>query len=190
MQYELLAGRNTIGLIDMVDLASWYYKNMSFDIYMPEQRGIDAIENYCEILLQRKTSDEISYTVFEEGVIFDDANVKVNAIHTEHMDATTNIAYGFLIEAEGKHIYITGDMHRTLKDFPKELLTVPTDVVITECAHFPAEDLMGKLKGICANQVMVIHVYPTKQYDVLETCKSKTSFELIFPKDGNKYEIE
>ena len=27
-------------------------------------------------------------------------------------------------------------------------------------------------------------------YDVLETCKSKTSFELIFPKDGNKYEIE
>ena len=35
------------GLTDMIGLATWYYEDMSCEVYLPEQRGIDAIIEYC-----------------------------------------------------------------------------------------------------------------------------------------------
>ena len=176
-----------LGLVDVVNLASWYYKDMSFEVYMPEQRGVDAVEGFCEVLLQHKTSEKISYNIVKEGTIFDNGNLRITAVSTDHMDATTDIAYGYLIEAEGKRIYITGDMHRTLKDFPNELLAQPTDLVISECAHFPAEDLIKKLDGVNAGKVMIVHVFPIDKYDVLREYGKRSAVELIFPNDGDEY---
>lgn len=175
-----------LGLMDMVMLASWYYKEMAFDIYMPEQRGADAVEGYCNILLNGENrSDKISYKPVKEGVIFDDGNLKVTAVPTSHMEATTNIAYGFLLEADGKRVYITGDMHSSLKDFPSQLLTQPVDVLISECAHFPTEALIEKLASVPAKKVMVVHVFPADKYDVLAQYAKDAPFELLLPRDGD-----
>ena len=175
-----------VGLMDMVMLASWYYKEMAFDIYMPEQRGVDAVEGYCNILLHGKSSsDKISYKPVKEGVIFDDGNLKVTAVPTSHMEATTNVAYGYLLEADGKRVYITGDMHPSLKDFPSRVLSEPVDVLISECAHFSAEALIEKLATVNAQKVMVVHVFPLDKYDVLEQYAKESPFELLLPRDGD-----
>lgn len=177
------------GILDMVILATWYYTNMNFDIYMPEQRGVDAVREYSKSLLPKKTAENILYHVYEEGVMFDDGNIKVTAIHTDHMVALTDIAFGFLIEADGKRVYITGDLHGSLRDFPLEVLSVPTDVLITECAHCSAEKLAEKMEQTNVEKLMVIHVFPLDKFDKMEECMKDSAKELIFPDDGSEYQV-
>lgn len=177
------------GLLDMTILATWYYKNMNFDIYMPEQRGVNALQEYCKALLPERTVDNITYHVYKEGVVYDDGNIRVTSVHSDHMDATTNIAYGFLVEADGKRVYITGDLHGTLKDFPVELLSVPTDVLITECAHFSAVKLMNKLEEVNVKKCMVVHVFPVEKYEKIHEIAEGKRYEMIFPSDGSEYTI-
>ena len=177
------------GLLDMVILGTWSYREMNFDIYMPEQRGVDAVKEYSKSLLQGRIAENIRYHVYEEGVVFDDGNIKVTSVHSDHMSATTDIAYGFLIEADGKRVYLTGDLHGTLKDFPIEVLSVPTDVLITECAHFSAEKLADKVEQANVEKFMVIHVFPLDKFEKLKDCMKNSEIELIFPDDGSEYQI-
>lgn len=175
-------------LVHMVDLASWYYKEMQYSVFMPEQRGIDAVRAFCGTF--HNLTDRIRYELVTEGTFFDDSNIKVTAFHTEHMRASTNIAFGYLIEADGKRICITGDLHASLEDFPTTLLAEHTDVLVTECAHFPAEALIEKLKNVNADRIMVVHVFPTDRYDTLKALEGEiTGRTVLYPNDGDEYSV-
>ena len=175
------------GLVHMLDLSSWYYyKAMEYSVYMPEQRGIDMLRAFCGEI--HKLSDKVSYKLIEEGTFYNDGNVRVTAVHTDHMVNSTHISFGFLIEGEGKRVYITGDLHPSLEDFPEALLAEHTDALVTECAHFPAEDLLGKLKKVSADKIMVIHVHPSSRYDDLR--KQNTGpcqLPILYPNDNDIY---
>lgn len=178
-----------IGLIDMINLPSWYYTEMGYKLYLPEQRSIDALHSFSNYLLPAGISEKISFHLVQEGPFFDDGNLKVTAVHTEHMVSSSNIAYGFVLEADGQKIYITGDLNGSLCDFPSELLSEPFDMVITECAHFPAENLIEKLKLVNAKKVAVIHVFTLDKYDVLKEYAKEAPFEMLFPDDGDVVSI-
>lgn len=177
------------GLLDMISLATWYYKDMSFEVYLPEQRGIDAIREYLKMPLNGQTTDRVGYHLIEEGVCFDDGALKVTAVHTEHMAASTNIAFGFLLEAEGRKLYVSGDLNGSLRDFPPAELKETVNSLIVECAHFPAERLMEKLQEVNAEKVMVVHVFPLDKYDILKEGLKDAPFEAIYPNDGDEYII-
>ena len=126
--------------------------------------------------------------MFTEGEIFDDGNLKVTAVKTEHLDEPKK-SYGFLVEAEGKRIYITGDIHHTLEDFPniaKEAL----DALITEGAHFEVDALFEKLEECLADKIMIIHTNrQAEKYPAFEKGKSRIKGELILPIDGDEFII-
>ena len=181
---------------DIVCLASWYYTDMSFKVYLPEQRGIDAIRDYCAVRLfgeykkdYEDIAKRITYHLFSEGAVYDDGGMKVSAFPTEHMYTTTGIAYGFLVEADGKKVYVTGDMHSSLKDFGEFLYEEKVDLLITECAHFDPVLLCGKLKKCKADTVAVIHVFPPRRYDELKNQEKELGLRMIYPKDGDEYEL-
>ena len=178
-----------MGLLDMVTLTSWYYKNLSYDVYLPEERAIDGVRNFSSVMLFGEVSDRIRYHVIEEGAFFDDGNLKVTAVHTAHMESCSNVAYGFMLEADGKKVYVTGDMHGSLKDFPTEYLCEPTDLFISECAHFPAERLIEKLADVNAKKIAVVHVYAVNKYEILAEYAQKSGKPLCFPNDGDVIEL-
>lgn len=184
-----LHGDHMLGLVDMVNLATWYYKEMSFEVYLPEQRGIDAIKSFVSMLLYGQDTDRVVYHVIEKKTFFDDGNLKVTAVPTDHMSATTNIAYGFIVKADGKRLYVTGDMHGSLKDFPAELLSEPFDALVSECAHFPVEKLLENLDGVNVKKAIVVHVFPTDKYDVLKQYREEAPFEVLLPDDGDVIEL-
>ena len=177
------------GLLNMIDLATWYYTDMNFEVYLPEQRGIDAIREYCKMPLFGQTTDRVSYHLVEEGVCFEDSVLKVTAVHTEHMATTTNIAFGFLLEAAGRKLYVTGDLSGSLREFPPAALNEAVDTLVVECAHFPAERLMEKLQDVIAKKVMIVHVFPVDKYDTLKEGIKDAAFEAIYPNDGEEYDI-
>jgi len=177
------------GLVHMLDLSSWYYyKAMEYTVYMPEQRGIDMLQGFCGQI--HRLSDKVTYRLISEGQFFDDGNVRITAVHTDHMIASTNIAFGFLIEGEGKRVYITGDLHPSLEDFPEAVLSGGVDAVVTECAHFPAEALFAKLDKTPAGMCFVVHVYPESRYDDLKTqSKNYPRLNVLYPNDGDRYAV-
>ena len=134
-------------------------------------------------------SSKISFHLVNEGLIFDDGNIKVTAVHTDHMIAASNIAYGYILEADGQKLYITGDLNGTLCDFPNELLSNPFDMVITECAHFSGEALIEKIKTVNTKKLGVVHVFTLDKYDVLKEYAKKAPFEMYFPNDGDVIKI-
>ena len=176
------------GLLDFILISTIRHKDMNFTVNLPEKRGFDAIKSYIEIMNEPFEEERIRYSVFTEGEIFDDGNLKVTAVKTEHLDEPKK-SYGFLVEAEGKRIYITGDIHHTLEDFPniaKEAL----DALITEGAHFEISALFEKLKDCKAKKIMVVHInrQDEKIPELLEG-KDRVSGELYVPIDGDEYEI-
>lgn len=183
-----LHGDHMNGLMDV--LRGAYYLDLNnLKVYLPEQRGIDACEVYFAMTSFKWGRDRFSYELVREGEFYVDDSIRVTAIHTDHMDNTTNVSYGFLIEAEGKKVYITGDLHRTLKDFPMFLYEKRVDFVVTECAHFSAEELFERLPKCKCEKLAIIHVYPFDKYVEFERLKNKVDFEVLTPNDLDFIEV-
>lgn len=176
------------GLLDFVMISTIRHKGMNFSVNLPEKRGIDAIKSYIELMNEPFEDVRIRYNVFSEGEIFDDGNLKVTAVKTDHL-AEPKKSYGFLIEAEGKKIYITGDIHHTLSDFPA-VAKGELDALITEGAHFEISALFEKLKECRAKKIMVVHINrQDEKIPELLNGKDRVSGELYVPIDGDEYII-
>lgn len=178
-----------LGLVDLMYFATYYYKEMSFEVYLPEQRGVKAIKEFVSMLLYGQVTDRVGCHVIENKDFFDDGTLKVTAVPTEHMSATTNISYGFILEADRKRVYVTGDMNGSLKDFPVKLLSDPFDAIVSECAHFSAERLIEKLNEVNVKKAIIVHVFPMDKYDELKCYSTKASFQILLPDDGDVIEL-
>ena len=173
------------GLIDMVGLAGWYFKKMEFSVYMPSETTKERFLDTRGGLYKREPADRIKMNVINEGPTYDDGNIKVTSFRTMHIEN----AFGYLIECEGKRIYITGDMHASLDDFIDAEALGHVNAFISECAHFPAESLIQKLKTVNTDKIYVVHVFTLDKYDILREHSGELNAELIFPNDGDEFLI-
>jgi len=178
-----LHGDHINGLLDIINLTDFY--EMNYSIYLPEQRGIEAVKAYSDMQTYGFKSDRIKYHLITENLFYNDSNLKITAYKTKHMENTSDYSFGFLIEADNKKIFITGDLHPTLKDFPDFLYNYNINLLITECAHFNIEQLFEKIKNCKTDKTAVIHVYPPEKYKQLKKHRKKLPFKLILPNDND-----
>ena len=125
------------GLYPLVESAGWFYRDMDFDVYLPEKSGVALFDQWSQVSGCPR-HECVRLHVYEAGVVFDNGDLRVTAVRTGHIA----VSYGFLVES-GKHcVYITGDLKGTrgdrLEDFSAELAD-KSNAVIIECAHFPVE---------------------------------------------------
>ena len=183
-----LHGDHMNGLFDILNLADYYKMNLS--VYLSEQMGIDLFENYCMIQKNGYRSDSVSFKLIEDGYFYDDGVLKIKSIQTAHMENHQKPSYGFLLENDKSKVYITGDLHKSLKDFPGFLYSEFVDMIITECAHFTAEDLFEKLKRCKTDLAAVIHVSPNEKYEDLINYSKNTELKVVFPNDNDEYKLQ
>lgn len=179
-----LHGDHMNGLFDILNLAEYYKMNLA--VYLPEQIGIDLFENYCMIQKNGYKSDSISFKLIDDGDFYDDGVLKIKSMQTAHMENQQKPAYGFLLENNKSKVYITGDLHKSLKDFPDFLFNEFVDMIITECAHFTAENLFEKLKQCKTDLAVIIHVSPNEKYEDLIKCSKNAEIKVIFPNDNDE----
>ena len=175
------------GLLDFIMITTVRHKDARYKVHLPEERGEKAIKSFLNTMNEHVYSvDRISYEIYSEGEIFNDGNIKVTAVKTDHL-AEPNKSYGFLIEGEGKRVYITGDIHQTLSDFP-DVARGELDALVTEGAHFEISALFEKLKECRAKKIMVVHINrQDEKIPELLNGKDKVSGELYVPIDGDEY---
>lgn len=173
-----LHGDHLNGLNDMINLAEFF--NIRCDVFLSEQRGIEAFRTYTCMQL-RRDSDRVGFKLIKEGLFYDDGTLRVTAYQNSHMNGLPS--YSFLIEAEGKRVYITNDLAPDMSDLPE----ITADLMMIEAAHFSAETVVNKCNTLDVKRVAFIHVMPPEKYEELKGCKA--DFEPLYPNDGEVYEL-
>lgn len=175
-----LHGDHMNGLPDILNLAAYF--GIRCEVYLSEKRGIDAFEAYCRMQTPGWNGDRTPFRLIREGGFYDDGRLRVTSVQTAHMNAP---CYGFLLEADGESVYVTGDLHPSLEDFPAFLDREPVGLLVTECAHFAPEVLLERVSRTKAKTCAVIHVMPPSRYTDLEACRQNLSVPVLLPEDGN-----
>lgn len=176
-------GDHINGLFDIQYLADVY--GMKSKVVLPEQRGIDFMNQYIFLQFGHRNNHAISYELIQKGAFYGDGNLSVEAIPSMHAE----VAYGFMLEADNAKIYITGDLSPTLEDFPDILYHESVDLLVTECAHFEAKVLINKIQQSLAKKAALVHIFPPAKYQEFEQLSEDVSFQILLPGDGDEYII-
>lgn len=185
-------GDHTNDLLNLTDLATWCYRTMDFDVFLPEQRGIapfEAMLKMNNINSDVYPNDRIRFKAIENKNVYEDDTIKVTAYPTEHMHNGTLPAYGYLIESMGKKVYISGDLHGTLRDYPEITNQIELDAFIVECAHFPFPELQKRLENTKAKNVLITHVHPQSKFDEINEYIKTAKVETVAVNDNDWFEI-
>lgn len=179
-------GDHVNGLVHFLNLSSWYYKDVDLDVYLPDPAAVEQYQALLQMLHHRPIDfGRIRLHAYTAGAVFDDGVLSVKAIPTAHLE--NGLAYGFLLRGEGHSIRITGDMQKSLEDFPVWDPQEKVELLITECAHCKPEVLLERIEAYPAPRAAVTHVWPLPKYDVLAA--RAEDLNLSFPQDGDVYTL-
>lgn len=129
----------------------------SYDIFVPDLEKFRAIKLIGNGYRERTNVDIFDHEV-KDGLVFEDENIRVTAIHNGHLRETGENgwhSYSYLIESEGKRIVYSGDVR-----FPAELAPFTEDgcdLLIMETGHHKVEGVCEYAKSRGAKQLLFTH---------------------------------
>ncbi len=154
-------GDHTDGLIQFIDLITWYFKTSDPVVVMPDLDAARVINDWLKVTING-CEKAIDYRQTKPGVVFDDGVLKVSAIPTQHCPGS----HSYVLEAEGKTILCTGDLGHPGKDFP--YVDKKLDLMICESAHFPTTDYLPVLEKQQVKTMCVTHYSPRRMQSLYE----------------------
>lgn len=186
-------GDHVSGLFQFLDLSTWYFRESNYDAYLTSQAVIDAFHALWLAVKSGSNfpSDRIRMHVATPETTFEDENLKLAYIKTQHM-SEPNFTAALDIEIEGKRILFTGDLsHKLAKDdFPKVAFEKEYDLIVCELAHFGIPELTPYLDRVKTKRFAFTHASERKFGDIAELAASgKYPFEILHPNDGDVLEI-
>ena len=163
-------GDHVNGMIPLLDLGTWCYKQWQADIYLAEEKAVPVFQSMIETSLGRAfEGDRLRMHVVSEGLVYEDAFIRVTAYPTRHLFPSGRPSYAYLVEGEGKRILITGDLshHLADDDMPSIAMEEPLDLMVTEMAHFTREEAAPTLNRLRVKELCFHHVPqdPAKEAD-------------------------
>lgn len=182
-------GDHMNGLLALVDIISWYYKNADPAIFLPGEGISEPLTALLDASFGGAHLRDIDYRVTKPGVIYDDGCAKVTAIATRHMSGGALPSFAFLFECEGKRVLFTGDLSHSCEDYPEVAFTEELDLVVIEGAHFKLtqrENILGRTR---TKRMYVSHFYPKANADEIEKFIEDMPFEVILAEDGEETEV-
>ena len=162
------------------------------DVYIPLMESFEAALKIVTASNGEGSVDVTGHLV-KDGVLFDDGDVKVTALHNWHAVPKVegvSISYSYLIEAEGKKIVFSGDVKAYEEMDP--LVGDGCDVIIIETGHFGIDRAHEYLENkdidrifFCHNGREIIN-YPKESQEKVEKyfggrgviCEDGTTFEI------------
>lgn len=102
----------------------------------------------------------ITFHKVNEGMVYQDENVKVAAFGTNHIHTQGDpITFSYLFEAEGKRFVYTGDLDRDFSDFPVRAIGCGVDLCACECTHYDVNVAVDRLKDLPINTLLFTHIW-------------------------------
>ena len=182
---------HTLGLLNLLDRASWYYKDASFDCYLTEEEGVRAFTDTVMAVSKAFDTERVRLKVFTAGKFYEDENISVTAYPTLHFKNGLYPAYSLVIDTkDGERVVFTGDLHwADAKDFPVVAKTEPSNAIICEMAHFSHKVILPILNECPTKRVFINHIY----FDYEENLRAVREATLRMPihavEDDESFEI-
>ena len=175
------------GILNFSNNILWYppYFVCRPEFYFPDEVCKTLVLNWLQTIpggCKGKT-DELIHKIYSEGVIFDDGILKVTAIRTKHIESS----FAFLLEAEGKKIFYSGDMCYGLPEYLTLLGDTHYDLVICEGAHHQPGTINDMLLQTPTDKLYINHVYPRNEADLRKL--QPQNFEYKVTIDGDFIEL-
>ena len=153
-------------------------------------------------ILQCYINDEFFESPSEENVyltittprlkiVYEDENIRVTPFPTQHLASAGRPAYSYLVEAEGKKVFFSGDLsgHLERQDFPAYVLNNEVDLMVCEMAHFTVDEVMPYLEKCRANQVLFNHVFPLDKLAQIDALDGRLGYPIHTVNDNDEIEL-
>ena len=130
----------------------------SYDVFLPDTDLFQAVKQVAFYGGKPGGCVKINETRISDGLIFDDGNLRVTALHNTHLGETGKNgfhSYSFLIEAEGKRIVFSGDV-----SYPEELNRLVgdgCDCLIMETGHHTVSEVCEYATSHGAKRLLFTH---------------------------------
>ena len=112
------------------------------EVFYPAERALEA----AKCLALSEAHSQFRYVLaphkIDDGVIFEDRNLRVRALHNLHMGEPADgiwKSFSFLLESEGKRVVYSGDVKAI--DELDPLVGDGVDLLIMETGHHPVRDV-------------------------------------------------
>lgn len=162
-----------------------YHNSYKTNFFLPEENGVEGFKNWLKTI-HVPLNDALSFGTVKEGKVYEDENISVSAIPTQHINGVDTFAYD--ITCEGKRLIYTGDLTNDFVDFPKVAFTEDFDLIISEFTHCSIDTMFKVVGSARTKQVVFTHIHPHDTKVVLEAA-AKLPFPTTFAKDGQEFEI-
>ena len=183
-------GDHCNGLLGLLEICSWAFREADFDIYASEQRVIDAFTTTADIMADLFKPDRLRFHLGHEGLVYQDENVKITYFPTLHCHPRP--CYSVLVEAEGKKVLFSGDLSNYLarEDFPKYVLENKVDLFVLEFAHFNTKHVGPYLPNVKTDRLYLNHINPLF-YSMAEEIRDKNDlpYPVVLACDGDVIDL-
>jgi len=182
-------GDHMNGLLSLVDIISWYYKNSEPAIFLPGEGIAEPLTALLDASFGGAHLKDLDYRVIKPGTVYDDGCVRVRAVPTKHVKNGELPSFAFIFECEGKRVLFTGDLSHSCEDYPDEAATEDIDLAVIEAAHFELtqrEHIFSKTK---TKKMCVAHFYPKRNSGEIDKFTEDMPFEVLLAHDGLELEI-
>ncbi|MBR2043058.1 MAG: ribonuclease Z [Clostridia bacterium] len=167
----------------------WWFRFSNPEFYLP--MDIEKFKigmNAWFDMLGSKIKDFAFHRV-NDGVICDDGTIKLTAYRTKHCEES----YAYLLEAEGKRVFFSGDLcpDGPDKDFPTEVLNAPLDLAVCESAHFDATEYIPLFENKKDNikQLVITHYTEQRVPFIHEMAATLKGVPVAIARDGMEFYI-
>jgi len=165
-----------------------YHPDSKCDIYFAEESGIEAFLAWDHAMHQRDDLERITYKTSHNGIMYDDGNIRVRGILTDHIKGFPTFAYAIDLLNEGKKILFTGDMRSDLADFPKEARKEHWDCIVSEMTHYRLDKCVDVLAGCNTNKLIFNHKI-NYNINAYPSVKDQLPFTSVIASDGDHFTI-
>lgn len=183
----------------------WYIRKLTFvkkiqpqadniDIFTP---CLETVEGFMTVLRNTEGDFRTEYThtthKIREGVIYDNGDIRVSALHTDHMPMKNGEyqSFAFKVENGGKTLVFSGDMRlENLTDIvPDEC-----DAFLVETGHHQIETICDELKALNKkiDRLFFVHhggFIMKDPEDAVRRAKAAFGEKTVITRDGSTYEI-
>ncbi len=185
-------GDHTLGMLGMLSLSNWKFRTSSYVTYMATEEGIEAFKKIIEVTDSPLDESRLTMKLTTPGTFYDDGVLKVTAVPTRHMEAVGKPSYALILEAEGKRVVFTGDLHHgDAADFPQIAKEEPSDLIVCEMAHFGHETIIP-IAASCPTKMLLFNHIWWKYEEAMAGIKAANGnypMPIVAVEDGDIYEL-
>ena len=137
-----------------VDLLNGYYTLGDVQFFLPNQACVDYAKFLTQTVHGERINDTFRFSVYGDGVIYQDENITVSAVPNEHCENS----YSLIFQAEGKTLLLSGDLRKDYQDLPACATDGSVDFILLECAHQSYQTVKERLPALRAKQIKLNHL--------------------------------